>query len=275
MALRFPLTSEDPIAWLEEIDVVDVVDALFVLLAAYVLAALVDRALSRLADRLLADRFRLTVLIPVVKVLIYGVAAYWILFRSIGPSQQFLVAFAGLFGAALGFGLRDIVADAIGGIVLILERPYRIGDVVSIGPYDGEVVDIGLRSTRIETLDDTLITVPNDVFFQEAIANENAGNAEMLVEIEFYVSPEADLTTATRIVQEGLATSQYVYVTESCPIDVRVGDEPFCTKVRGKAYVNDLRNRGAFESDVTRRVLEAFEEAGIESATPPPPEESR
>jgi len=253
-----------------EITIGGIAAALLIVLLAYVIARLTDRTLKTVADRMAADRFRITRLIPIVKVAVYAVAGYLVVESTVDPTARQMLAFAGFFGAALGFGFKELVTDMLGGLAVLFERPYRIGDKISVGDTYGEVVDIGLRSTQVETLNDDLITIPNHVFFKKSIVNANAGHAEMLVTVDFYVNLESDPSTATRIVEEALTTSQYVYVTDEYPIAVRIEDGPYYFTITGKAYINDLRNETAFRTDVTERVLAAFRDHGIEPPQMPP-----
>jgi small-conductance mechanosensitive channel len=241
------------------------VQAMLVLVLAYAAAKLLSRLMSTLADRLTTARFRVTLLIPVVKFVVYGAAIYVVVQSLFDLSTAQLVAFSGLLGAALGLGIKDLLADIIGGMVLVAEQPYRIGDKVAIGDHYGEVTDIGIRSTTLVTPNDTAVTVPNYLFFDESIANANAGAAEMMVVVEFFIATDADVATARRIVEDALLTSQYVLVSDDHPVTVLVEDDLHYRTIRGKAYVNDLRNEFPFKSDVTERTLAAFEEHDIES----------
>ena len=67
------------------------------------------------------------------------------------PDVAELIAFFGLFGAILAFGVKDLFSDIVGGFVIIVEKPFQIGDKIMFGGYYGEVTDIGLRSMRIIT----------------------------------------------------------------------------------------------------------------------------
>jgi small-conductance mechanosensitive channel len=239
------------------------------LVLAYVLARLSSALLTALADRLVAARFRVTLLIPVFKLAIYGTAFYFAFRMLFDLSANQLLALSGVLGAAIGFGLKDLLADLVGGLIIVAEKPYQIGDKVAIGDHYGEVVDIGLRSTSIDTPNDNLVTVPNYLFFNESIANGNAGAAEMLVVVEFYVDPESDAGRAREIVEEAMLTSRYVYVTDALRYEVLLDDEVHYRRIVGKAYVNDLRNEFPFRTDVTDRALKAFEREGIESPKVP------
>lgn len=241
-----------------------VVSALVVFVTAAVLVRLVAYGLSQLSERVVEHRIAIKMLIPLVKVTIYTAALYYVLGPLLELSSTQLLAVSGFAGAALGFGLKDLFADVIGGLVIIVERPYQVGDKVEIGDHYGEVTDIGIRATQLRTPDDSLVSVPNYFLFTDAVSNANGGHAEMLVVVEFSVATGTDLDRATTIVEEALATSRYVYVSDDRPITVFVEDEPYYLTVRGKAYVADIRNEFAFKSDVTRRVLAAFEREGIE-----------
>lgn len=243
----------------------NVVNAVIVLIGAYLLARAVSAVLSGVADRLAEHRFRVTLLIPLVKFALYG-GAVWVVVRLLFElSTTQLIAFSGLLGAALGLGLKDFMADIVGGVVLVLEQPYQVGDMVSVGDHYGEVTDIGIRSTRLVTPDDTAVVVPNFHFLNRSITNANTGDAEMLVVVEFYVDPDADVTGARDVVEDALVTSPYVYVDDAHPVSVVVEDELYYRTIAGKAYVSDLRDEHRFRSDVSERVLEEFAARGIES----------
>jgi len=252
-----------------EITIRDVVNAVLFLGAAYVVATAVDLLLTRVADRLVQHRFRVALFIPVAKFLIYGVALYLVFGFLFGLNETQLVAFAGLLGAALGLGLKGLLADIVGGIVLVLEQPFQVGDKVSFGDHYGEIANIGVRSTTLVTLTDDLVVVPNFTLFNESLVNASTGDAEILVVVEFFVATDADIDRATDIVEDALVTSPYVRVSDAKPATVTVEDDLNHRTLRGQAYVNDLRNEVPFKSDVSERVVETFNREGIESPDVP------
>lgn len=235
------------------------------LVLAYLAARGLSVLLSLLADRFVEQRLRVKMLIPLSKVVVYVGAVYVILGPILRLSPPQLVAFAGLFGAALGFGLKDVFANAIGGLLIVLTQPYRPGDKVEIGDHYGEVEDIGVRATTLTTPDDDSVSVPNYVSFNEPVSNANAGSNEMMVVVEVHVDDPTDVDRATTILEEALLTSPYVHLSDDHPAVVRVEDRAYYRTLKGKAYVNDLRDEFAFETDVTERTLNAFEAAGIDS----------
>lgn len=248
-----------------ELDPSVLLESVVVLLAAYLLARFGTVAVSAVAERVPRRRIAIKMFTPALKFLIYGLAAYLIAGPLLQLSSTQVLAVSGLLGAALGFGLKDLFAGVIGGLVIISEKPYRVGDKVTIGNHYGEVTGIGLRATTLTTADDTAVVVPNATMFGANVANANAGAPEMMVVVEVAVASGADVDRATEIVEEALITSKYVFVDDDHPIAVVVEDDAYYRTIKGKAYVADLRDEFAFSSDVTERTLAAFEAEGIDS----------
>jgi small-conductance mechanosensitive channel len=241
-----------------------VMNALFVLALAYVVARIAVFLLTWFSERVYEHRITIKMAIPLAKFAIYGFAIYHILGAVLQLSTAQLVAFSGLAGAAVGFGLKDLVAEVVGGIVIVLDKPYQVGDKVRIDCHYGEVRDIGLRATRLVSPDDNLITVSNQKVLSQILANANAGSQEMMVVIDLFIDSASDASRAMEILREATVTSRYVYISEKRPVTILLKDRPFYRRVRSKAYVYDLRDEFQFESDVTKRAWDAFEAEGIE-----------
>jgi len=235
-----------------------------VLVAAYVVSRVVGYALIAVAERRPRRRISIKMLVPIARFLIYGTAVFLILGPLLRLSTTQLLAVSGLLGAALGFGLKDLFAGMIGGLVLITERPYQVGDKVTIDGDYGEVTDIGLRATTLMTPDDSAVRVPNATLFTANVSNANDGHPEMMVVVELAVSAGADIDQASAIVEEAIVTSKYVYVDDDHPFAVLVEDESYYRTIRGKAYVADLRDEFPFASDVTERSMAAFAREDID-----------
>ena len=250
---------------IKAIDAGTILSSILILIVAYLLARLITYILIRVSERAGGYRITIKMVIPLLKFSIYGVAIYFILGSLLSLSSTQLLAFSGLLGAAIGFGLKDLFADVIGGLILIFEKPYQIGDKVKIGGYYGEVSDIGIRSTRLITPDDTLVSVPNSLMFTEAVASANAGSPEMMVVIDLFIDPGSDAELALRILKEAVVTSKYVYISKKRPFTVLLEDYPFYRRLRAKAYVYDLRYEFEFKSDVTRRTWQDLSQRGIKA----------
>lgn len=265
------LAQTDPV---QDVEAILDVGTLASVVAAFVGAFLVAKALAFLlsttAERSPERRITIMMFVPVVKLLVYATALYLVVVPILRLSTAQVLAVSGLLGAAIGFGLKDLAAGLVGGLLLVTEKPYQVGDKVTLEDNYGEVVDIGLRATKLRTPDDTAIVVPNDTLFKSSVANANDGSPEMLVTVDLAVSPGEDVDAALDIMEETLITSAYVYVDDDHPVTARIEDEISYRTVRGRAYVSDHRHEQAFRSDVTRRALDAFAEHDIETPEYPP-----
>jgi small-conductance mechanosensitive channel len=246
------------------IDSSTVMNALLVLALAYVATRIVVFLLTWFSEKVYEHRITVKMAIPLAKFAIYGFAMYHILGSVLQLSTAQLVAFSGLAGAAIGFGLKDLVAEVVGGFVIVLDKPYQVGDKVRIDDHYGEVRDIGLRATRLVSPDDSLISVSNQKVLSQTLANANAGSQEMMVVIDLFINTSGDATRAMQILREAAVSSRYVYISDKRQVTILLKDRPFYRRVRAKAYVYDLRREFEFESDVTKRAWDAFRSEGIE-----------
>jgi len=245
-----------------------ILSSLAVLLLAYAASRISTYVLTRLSEWKILNVFglnRITVkmLIPLLKFTFYFAGIYYILAGILKIASDQLVLFSGLFGAGLGFGLQGLFADVVGGLLTVVERPYQIGDKITMGGHYGEVKDIGLRVTRLVTPDDTLVSVPNSAIFQNPVANANAGNLEMMVVIDLFIDPSCDANLAMDILKEALITSKYIRLSDKHKYVILMKDFPFYRQIRAKGYVNDFRYEFPFETDVTGRAWQEFKRVGI------------
>jgi small-conductance mechanosensitive channel len=224
--------------------------------AGYVLESLAEQTARR---RLFFKR-----LLPILRIAIWALAVYIILRGIFNLSATSLVAAATAIGLAVGFAAQDILKNIFGGLVIVFDQPFQAGDKISVGGTYGEVVSIGLRSTRITTPDDNLVTVPNAQVVDGQVSNANAGALDCQVVTDLYLPGWVDEARAKQIATEAAASSEYVYLEK--PIVVIVKDEfkeTFVTHLKVKAYVLDARYEFLLMSDITERARHAFREEGL------------
>jgi small-conductance mechanosensitive channel len=262
------VTAELP---LKTIDANLILYIIFIIVVAYVLTWLLSFILMHISERIGWYRTSVTMIIPLLKLFVYLVALYYIIIAIIEPSLTQMIAFSGLFGAAIGFGLKDLFADVIGGVVIIFEKPYQIGDMVTIGDRYGEVTDIGIRATRIRTPADEQVSVPNFTIFAQPVTSGNAGDLAMMIVIDLFIHPDSDPEKGLKILKEALVTSKYVIISKKYPCTVLLDDFPFYKRIRAKGYVNDVRLEFEFKSEVTRRAWAEFKKEGIRPPAFVPP----
>lgn len=257
-------TREQLLETIRSIETQTLVNIILAFFVAYIFARIITALLSKLSEKMSrSGRIKVKMVIPAVKFGIYIVAFYYFLTELLNIFGPELFLLTGLIGAAVGFGLKDLFADFVGGVIITFEKPYQVGDKISIGNYYGEVTDIGLRATKLVTPDDNTVTAPNSLIFNEAIASGNYGASEMMIVIDLYIASESDVKAAMKILRETVVTSKYVYISRTSPVILLHKSLPFYTRLRAKAYVNDLRDEFEFESDVHTRAWTELGKNGI------------
>lgn len=257
-----PLT-DNPVVILTRFTGRNVLYSLIVLAVTYVLVRQSTRLLEALARRAPRARFFFKLLAPVLR---FG---FWIfgtlLVLSIfSPSRETMLAVLAAVGIGLGLGAQDLVKNIIGGLVILADRPYQLGDLVRIGDAYGEIDHIGLRSTKLTTPDDTRVTIPNSEILTGKAWNANSGVPDSQVVTDLIVPHNTDPTAAIEVGYEAAFSSPYLLLTK--PVVVLLQDKyaagPFL-QVRVKAYVYDHRFEGKFQSDITARAKAEFLRRGL------------
>lgn len=220
--------------------------------------------LETLAERSVRRRLTFKWLVPITRMLLWGIAGYLIVHTIFRVDAQGLLAAGAALGVAFGFAAQDILKNVFGGLIVVFDKPFQVGDKISVGGTYGEVVSIGLRSTRLVTADDNLVTVPNSQVVQEQVANANASQLNCQVVTDLYLPGRVDEKKAREIAFDAAVTSQYVFLEK--PIQIFVTDQfrtTFVTRLRVRAYVLDPRFELLLQSDITERAREGFRAAGL------------
>ena len=95
--------------------------------------------------------------------------------RRVPPHPEVALAIGGTAAVSLGFALKDLLSSIVAGLIILVDRPFQVGDRVTFDGWYGEITHIGLRSVRLLTLDDTQVTIPNNKFLTDLVASGNAG----------------------------------------------------------------------------------------------------
>ena len=242
--------------------------ALAALVAANLVSFLLRGLLRRIAESA-SPHLRLSILrvMPIVRFLI-GVAALVVVVPIfVEPTFRNAVAVIASVGLALAFAFKDYGSSLVAGLVTVLENTYQPGDWIELGGVYGEVKSVELRVTRIVTADDTEVIISNSRIWSGNIANATSGQRSLLCVAAFYLHPDHDAAgVRAQLVQIAETNS---YRKPDTPISVIVMEEPWGTKYRLKAYVNESRDQFLFISDLTVRGKEALRVMGIRFAQAP------
>ncbi|RYZ65677.1 MAG: mechanosensitive ion channel [Proteobacteria bacterium] len=236
-----------------------------IILGATVLIRMVERFGDRLAVRMSNRRPTIQKVQTTARFVLYILTFVVAVGLSIRLDPTSLTVIGGALAFAVGFALRDLVASFIAGITIMFDRPFQVGDRVGYGGEYGDIIQIGLRSVRMNTLDHNVITIPNNKVFTDVTSSANYGALEMQVAMDFYVGIDQDAKLAADLVREACLTSPYVYLAQPIPVLAKqaIVQDYVAFHLKARPYVFDCKYEKAFETDVHFRVLEAFREHGI------------
>lgn len=236
-----------------------------VIIGAMFLIRVVDNFSDRLSARFSNRRPTIQKVQTTVRFFVYIATIAITASFSIRVDPTAMTVIGGALAFAVGFALRDLVASFIAGITIMFDRPFQVGDRVSYGGEYGDIIKIGLRSVRMNTLDDNIITIPNNKVFTDVTSSSNYGALEMQVAMDFYIGVDQDAKMAAEIIREACLTSPYVFLEQPIPVLAKqvILQDYVAFHLKARPYVFDCKYEKPFETDVHFKVLEAFRERGI------------
>ena len=186
---------------------------------------------------------------------LYVVGGVYLTFSIISPTKEILLVIGGSAAVAIGFSLKDLVASIFAGVILIFDRTFQVGDRVQFGDHYGDIISIGLRAVRLETLDDSTIKIPNSKFITDTVTSANTGILDMQVEIYFHLPITSDSKKVETILYEVASTSRFVLLKKKVIVNVieLITENQLFSKFIVKAYIVDTHFESSVKADVTSR----------------------
>ena len=235
-----------------------------------VLTAALARNVPALLEMLLLQlpiqpgaRYALTTMSRYALVFSGGLAVFGVLGVS-WSSVQWLVA---AFGVGLGFGLQEIFANFVSGLLLLVERPVRVGDTITVGGVTGIVTRIRIRATTIQDWDLKELVVPNKDLVTGQLLNWTLSDAANRVTVFVGVAYESDVDQVTRVLGEIVSGSPLVLETPEPTVTFEeFGDSALKFSIR--AYVRDVEERLPAIHTLHTAIAHRFRQEGIEIAFP-------
>lgn len=172
----------------------------------HILTPLAKKSKSNLDDQIFP------IVRKVLRVVLFILSGIYIL-DIFGINITPLLAGVGIGGLALAFAAQKVLADVFGGISLLLDEAYFIGDRIKVGELVGTVTDIGLRSTKIRTFDKNIVTVPNSVIASSNIENFNSISKELTIRFTIgltYNTPIKKVDLAKKLIAKCIKSSKYL-----------------------------------------------------------------
>jgi potassium efflux system protein len=207
-------------------------------------------------------RFAFSTLIRYSITIIGTIVVFGLLGITWGKVQWLAAALT--FG--LGFGLQEIVANFVSGLILLIERPVRVGDVVTIGTLMGKVSRIQIRATTISLWDRSEMIVPNKEFITTKLVNWTLSDSKRRIEIPLRIAYGADLELVKKILVD--AAEQHPSVLDDPAPQVLLltfGDDAINFELR---FVVDFGLGLATKDQVQMAIDQSFRKHGIEFALP-------
>ncbi|MBM3737096.1 MAG: mechanosensitive ion channel [Acidobacteria bacterium] len=260
----FLLIQSDPAAGiLSRITVWNVLLIAIALSVAFVLIRGLNRVFVAISSHNARARFLILYLEPVTRIAIWLLAMLFAV-QLLAPNEQTFVAALGSVAIAIGLGAQDLIKNLVGGLVILIDRPYQLGDRIRVGSAYGDVDHIGMRSTKITTVDYERVTIPNSQVLSDIFINSNDGTPEAGVVAALFVPGDADPDAVLAAGREAAFSSPYMVVGR--PVSVVLEDayteSPYMI-LRVKAFVYDHRYEIDMRTDIIRRCKVEFGRRGI------------
>jgi len=240
-------------------------DGLLIVLE-YIQKNIVDRTKTKVDDVIfdLLDKFSGAIIYATAVILALDV---------LGMNVMPFIAGAGVAGIAIGFAAKDTLSNLIAGVLLIIDRPFEIGDRIEVWSAPsgsatwGDVIDIGLRATKIKTTDHIIIIIPNNEIMKRDIVNYTSISTKIRVRINVGVAYDADIEKAKNLIKD--VAGEAAWISKEPPPKVVVrnfGESSVDLQLR--VWIDNARKRMDTISYITDKVKAAFDKNGIEIPYP-------
>lgn len=187
--------------------------------------------------------------------------------QFIGLDLSSLAVIFGLLSVGIGFGLQNITNNFISGLIILFERPISVGDRVEVGGVEGDVLEINIRSTKIRSMNNISIIVPNQEFVGSNVVNYSHGDPSFRLDLPVGVSYNSDLDVVIETLEK-VADDQNDVLKDPKP-EVHLkefGDSAWEMELR--VWVPDVKVYRRIRNELNKKIVRAFAEREIEIPYP-------
>jgi len=238
-------------------------------LVRFVNAVIEEYVVPKAQDK--ASKYLDNTLVPIIRRGVLGIIwaiGLMMALRNVGVDVGALIAGLGIGGLAFALAAQDTIKNIFGGITIFTDRPFRIGDRVKVDGFDGFIEDIGIRSTRLRTLEKRLVTIPNYKIVEasvENISNENARRILLKIGLTYNTTPQKMQQAIDILKQIPNAVKEVEHkdlIAVFSDFSAYSLDLKFIYWVRKSGHVEEVPSAVNFE------ILKQFNAAGLEFAFP-------
>ena len=195
------------------------------------------------------------------------VIGVFISFQFLGINMTGLAVIFGFLSVGIGFGLQNITSNFISGLIVLFERPISVGDRVSVNNIEGDIQEINIRSTKVKTLDNISIIVPNSEFVSKDVINFSHGDPTYRLSVDVGVSYSSDLDKVLKALNEVAEESDDVMENPSHDVQLRnFGDSSWDMKLF--VWIPDVKKRYNVLNNLNQAIVRKFAEYEIEIPFP-------
>ncbi len=240
---------------------------ILVILLFFLVSRLVNRGiLKRILSRFQIDPGIQYNLVRVGHYVVMAVGAV-VAFQFVGLDLSGLAVIFGLLSVGIGFGLQNITSNFIAGLILLFERPIKVGDRIMVGDTEGDVESISMRSTTIRSLNNISIIVPNSEFVSNNVINWSHGDPKIRLDIEVGVSYDSDLEKVIESLREVAADHPRVLRNPEPEVLLSTfGDSSWNMRLR--AWIAQPKRHYVIRSEINCAIVRKFRERGVEIPYP-------
>ena len=244
-----------------------------VLLVVFALYAtfLVSRGLNAFLIQEVLPRYRVErgVQESITRLVHYAIISigFLILMKLIGFKFGDIAIIGGALGVGIGFGLKEIVNNFVSGLILLFERPVKVGDIIVVGQDMGEVMSLGLRATTVQTFDNAEIVIPNAELITLPVTNWTLANKSVRVKVPVGVAYGTDLESVLKILLSCAERNPSVLTQPPAKaLFLAFGNSSLDFELR--VWISDFNDKLTVLSDLNLDIDNQFHEAGIEIPFP-------
>lgn len=249
------------------VTVASVLIFLLLLTVFIVIAAFARRALNRrIFRRLKMDSGTSYTLSRITQYIIITIGVL-ISFNFVGINLSSLAVIFGLLSVGIGFGLQNVTANFISGLIILFERPISIGDRVMVNDIEGDVMEINIRSTMVRTVNNISIVVPNSEFVSKDVINYSHGDPTYRLDINVGISYGSDLDTVLKALKEVADANESVMRKPEPEVHlIEFGESSWNMQLR--TWIPDVKQYPRIRNEINQSIIRTFKKHDIEIPFP-------
>lgn len=238
-----------------------------VVLVFFLLSRLINRGiLKRILGRFQIDESIRFTLVRISHYLVM-IIGFIFAFQFVGIDLTGLAMIFGLLSVGIGFGLQNVTANFIAGLILLFERPIKVGDRISVGDTEGNVIAINMRATTVQSLNNISIIVPNSEFIASNVVNWSHGDPKIRLDIEVGVSYGSDIDLVVKALREVAEAHPKVRAVPQPDVLLNeFGDSSWNMELR--VWIDEPKRIYVVRSEINIAIVRKFREYNIEIPFP-------